>query len=227
MGGGRAGGGLRRPGVAQLSCKSLVEHKEIKTYPLFFSSLLLSLTGCQGSHAAIDASSSHLHNSLGWEQWECPSTSVHTLASLFRAAWHCCRVPSSLKERWPCCPGVCVLFNCVSAPSTWLLQEQLAWGMPALMAALSGPVFLWKRRDSGNKITPFCPFPPLSPLFVGSQEMFALWPEGHKFRAAALCAQLWLAAALGNSSASIFPISKLKLKGFCYIQATKQHLTPL
>lgn len=137
------------------------------------------------------------------------------------------RVPSSLKERWPCCPGVCVLFNYVCAPSTWLLQEQLAWGMPALMAALSGPVFLWKRRDSGNKITPFCPFPPLSPLFVGSQEMFALWPEGHKFRAAALCAQLWLAAALGNSSASIFPISKLKLKGFCYIQATKQHLTPL
>lgn len=99
--------------------------------------------------------------------------------------------------------------------------------MPALMAALSGSVFLRKRRDSGNKIIPSCPFPPQSPLFVGCQETFALWPEGHEFRAAALCAQLWLPAALGNSSASIFPISKVKLKGFCYTQATKRHLTPL
>lgn len=99
--------------------------------------------------------------------------------------------------------------------------------MPALTAALSGAEFLWRRRDSGNKIITFCPFPPQSLWFVGCQETFALWPEGHEFRAAALCAQLWLAAAPGNSSASIFPISKVKLKGFCYIQASKQHLTPL
>lgn len=79
------------------------------------------------------------------------------------------------------------------------------WGKPALMAALSGSVFPWRKKDSGNKIIPFCPFPPLSRLFAGCQEMFALWPEGHEFRAAALCAQLWLSAALGNSSASIFP----------------------
>ena len=60
----KKGGRLGSVWVAQRvshfkSTTRLVEHKEIKTYPLFFgfffSSLLLSLTGCQGSHAAIDA----------------------------------------------------------------------------------------------------------------------------------------------------------------------------
>lgn len=99
------------------------------------------------------------------------------------------------------------------------------WGMPALMAALSGLCFCGK--EGILELKSFHSVPSLSPLFVGCQETFALWPEGHEFRAAAVCAQLWLAAALGNSSASIFPISKLKLKGFRYIQATKLHLTPL
>lgn len=179
----------------------------------------------------MDASSSHFHNSLGWEQWECPSTSMNTLASLFRPAWHTAAgCPHPSRKGGLSVLGFCVLLNSGDSsvlPARGSCRRQWVWGVPALVAALSGSVFLWKRRDSGNKIIPFCAFPPLSPLFVGCQEMFVLWPEGHKFRAAALCAQLWLAAALGNSSASIFPISKLKLKGFCYIQATKQHLTPL
>lgn len=135
-----------------------MEHKEIETYPLFLSSLLLSLTGCQGSHAVIDASSSHLHNSLGWEQWECPSTSMHTLVSLFRPAWHTAAA----------CPHPLTVLGFVSflyfgdslvLPARGSCRRQLVWGMPALMAALSVSVFLWKRRDSGIKIILFCPFP--------------------------------------------------------------------
>lgn len=156
---------------------------------------------------------------------------MHTPASLFRPGWHLLQgalIPQGKVAllSWGLCPSQPSVL-----PARGSCRRQLVWGRPALMAALSGCEFLWKRRDSGDKIIPFLskisPFPPLSPLFVGCQEMFALWPEGHEFRAAALCAQLWLAAALGNSSASIFPSSKLKLKGFCYIQATKQHLTLL
>lgn len=93
--------------------------------------------------------------------------------------------------------------------------------IPGLVAALSLAAFLQERRDAGNKIIPFCSLSPLSPLFADCQKTFALWSEGHYLRRAVLYTQLWLAAALLNYSASIFPISKVKLEAFCYILATK------
>lgn len=90
-----------------------------------------------------------------------------------------------------------------------------------LVVALLLTVFLQERRDGRNKIIPFCSLSPLSLLFADSQETFAMCSEGHYLRRAVFYAQLWLAAALLNYSASIFPISKVKLEAFCYILATK------
>lgn len=92
-----------------------------KTIPIvlgIFSSLLLSLTGCQGAHAATDT---FLPVTQFLGIWECPVTSAHICASLSRGAWPLCIMHSSHGEvallPWLLCDlGVPFL------PGAWFLQ---------------------------------------------------------------------------------------------------------
>lgn len=97
------------------STTRLVEHKEIKTYPLLFGFFVcLCFSVWQAARDPMQRSmlSSHLHNSSGYKLWECPITSIHILPSLFRRAWHFfCIVHSFLMERWLYSLGFCVRIN--------------------------------------------------------------------------------------------------------------------